>query len=165
MPSQSYPLTEALHPAHLVWERGCAGSFLGLVVGPLSAGMLLIYLPPLLSDPIRIWLAISFGGLIGSAFQGAFIRKAISTPRIWLLTSTLGWSVLGFSLQWLLRPHTIVLGLSGIALTNVVVSISQYVLIRERVSSAWQWVLMTMMLGGLVWGGPLVVNAITFLWW
>jgi hypothetical protein len=151
------PLAGALHPAHLVWERGCAGSLLGLVVGPLSAGVLLNYLPTVFAHPISIWLAISLGGLISSAFQGLFIRKAISAPWIWLLTSTLIWLALGCSIYWLLRWQTSVLGLGVAALANGVVSVGQSVVIRERLPSAWQWVLMNTVLGGLVWGLPLLI--------
>jgi hypothetical protein len=154
------PRAGVLHPAHLVWERGCAGSLLGLVVGPLSVGVLLSFLPMLLLHPITFWFAISLGGLIGSAFQGLFIRKAISAPWVWLFTSMLSWFALGCSIDWLLHAQTRMLALGVMALANGVVSIGQSVVMRKRLPSTWQWVLMNTMLGGLVWGLPLLIVGI-----
>jgi hypothetical protein len=133
-----------------------------LVVGPLSVGVLLGSLPILLLHPITFWFAISLGALIGSAFQGLFIRKAIPAPWIWLFTSMLSWFALGCSIDWLLYAQTRVLALGVIVLANGVVCIGQSVVMRERLPSAWQWVLMNTMLGGLVWGVPLlIVGSIT----
>jgi len=154
------PIAETLHPAHLLWERGCAGSFLGLIVSPLSIGLILSYLLTVLPYPLNFWLAISLGGIICSAFQGVFIRKAIPDVWIWLVTSTLSWFGIGFSLFWLLRLPTIVPGLCMIALANGIVSVGQYVIIRGRVPAALQWVLMNTMLGGLLWSVPLVIAGI-----
>jgi hypothetical protein len=94
---------------------------------------------------------------VSSAFQGLFIRKAIPTLWLWLLTSMLSWFVLGYSIDWLLYTQTRVFGLGVLALANGVVSIGQFVMLRERLPSVWQWVLMNMLLGGLVWGLPLAI--------
>jgi hypothetical protein len=153
-------VAEVLHPAHLVWERGCAGSFLGFVVSPLSVGVLLSNLPMLPPYPFNLWLAIGLGGMISSAFQGVFIRKAIPVAWIWLLTSTLSWFGLGFALLWLMHLPTLVPGLCLLALANGIVSIGQYVIIRARVPAAWQWVVMNTVLGGLLWSVPLVIVGI-----
>ena len=151
---------EALHPAHFVWERGCVGSLLGLVVGPLSAGGMLTQLPQWIPYPINTWLAVSLGGLIVSAFQGVFIRKAIPVSGIWLLTSTLSWLAVAVSLFWLVQVQPLILGLYVVALANGIVSSCQYILLRARLSSAWQWVLMNTLLGVLLWGAPAVIIGI-----
>jgi hypothetical protein len=160
-PALASPGIEAIHPAHLVWERGCAGSFLGFVASPLSIGVILSYLATLLPYPLNFWLAICLGGVISSAFQGVFIRKAIPVAWIWLLMSTLSWAGVGLSLVWLLRLPTIVPSLCVVVLANGIVSIGQYILIRERVPSAWQWMLMNTILGGLLWSVPLVIAGVT----
>jgi hypothetical protein len=159
-PALASPGTEALHPAHLVWERGCVGSFLGFVASPLSIGVILSYLATLLPYPLNFWLAICLGGVISSAFQGVFIRKAIPVAWIWLLTSMLSWAGVGLGLVWLLRLPTIVPSLCVIVLANGIISIGQYLLIRERVPSAWQWIVMNTVLGGLLWSVPLVIAGV-----
>jgi hypothetical protein len=161
-PSPSRSITRTVPPpppdtAHVVWEWGCVGSLLGLVVGPLSAVLVALNSPFRFPSPVYVGIAFSIGGLIASAFQCAFLRPAIPPSPLWLIVSTLMWATIGVGLDGLLTAHVVVSFVCAGTLANGLVSIGQYLLIRRYIPSAWQWIVMNTLLGAFLGGGPVLL--------
>ena len=140
--------------AHIVWERGCAGSLLGSIIG--SANALLVSMYLVFPSPWKLWIAVGIGGLIGSAFQGAFLRPYIRPSALWVTISGLSWFGLSVCFTWLASTQAVVGMISVGLLASGLVSIGQYILIRHHFPSAWWWIVMNMILGAMFWTGPLM---------
>jgi len=89
------PVTE---PVDSFLEAAVRGTILGIILGSFNQVLVSAFL---IDTPLNRLVSFVIGGLVAGAIQGAFLRRHIPSPWIWLSLSSISWLIVACWDVWL----------------------------------------------------------------